>query len=340
MTVPGPELAPKSPAYEPERIGLADFVALVAHIAASRPPDAPEPGRLGPFAREHLRFRHSPTLAYTGADVLALEHLADPPRLPASRPLTLTATFLGLLGAASPLPAHFAAAAVDEDPDEAIFTDLCDIFHHRLYALLYRVLIRLDLLHALTGNERSAWATRLLGITGVHNAAPGQALDLARILLYRGRRGPRALLLILRLDLAPWLGDAALGLREAVHSAITCSDDERTALGRTSTTLGRDALLGTSFRVCAAVFAITIHHLDADGLAAFLPGAPASERLHAVVRNHVADAYDYTVEIHLRPGQRPTCQLGTHRLGARLGQATWLHGQESPVQPLILRRPR
>lgn len=338
MTAPRLEHPPASRALSPERLGRADFIALVAHFAASRPPGAPEPGHPTSFAHEHLRFRHAPTLAFTGADVVDID---DSPRsaLTPSPPITLSATFLGLLGAPSPLPAHFAAAAIDEDPDEPILTELCDIFHHRLYALHYRLAVRLDLLRALTGAERPTWAARLLGLTGASSPDPDRALDLARILLYRGRRGPRTLILILRLELAPWLGDVTLGLREATASTLACSDAERSALGRTASTLGRDLLLGTVFHTRGAAFAITLHHLEPEQLTAFLPGAPANERLHAIVRDHLADAYDYTVELHLRSGKRPTCQLGVDCLSARLGHTTWLRGQTKSPLPLIFRPP-
>jgi type VI secretion system protein ImpH len=327
----------------PEHIGSADFIALVALIAAGRPPGAPEPGQLGPFGREVLRFRHSPALAFAGADHLTLTREAHVPHAP-SRPalapsLTLTASFLGLLGVATPLPAHFAAAAAEEDPDDPLLTELCDIFHHRIYALHYRLALRHDLLLALTGAERDTWAARLLGLTGAPSAAPEPALDLSRVLLYRGRRGPRALLLLLRQGLAPWLGDAALGLREATASVLTSRDDQRSALGRRGTTLGRDLHLGATFRVYGAAFAITIHQLDAGHIDAFLPGAPASERLHELVRGHLAESYDYTVELHPRPGQRPTCQLSAHSPRSPLGQTTWLQGQTKPEAPLTLRRP-
>ena len=323
----------------PDDIGHADFVALVAHLTATRP-GAAEPGHLGPFSREFLRFRHTPSLAFAGAELIALAHEPQSAPSPARAPtLTLSAAFLGLLGAVTPLPAHFAAAAADEDPDEPILRELCDIFHHRLYALHYRLARCHDLLLALTGGERPTWATRLLALTGAQGPDPERALDLARILVYRGRRGPRALLLVLRLELAEWLGDAALGLREATATTLTCRDDQRSALGRSATTLGRDLLLGTTFRVHGPAFAVTVHHLDADQLHAFLPGAPASERLHALLRDHLADAYDYQVELHLRSGQRPTCQLGVSRRGARLGHTTWLKGQTHLPPPLILRHP-
>ncbi|HNB07421.1 MAG TPA: hypothetical protein PKV97_15925, partial [Thauera aminoaromatica] len=39
---------------------------------------------------------------------------------------------------------------------------------------------------------------------------------------------------------------------------------------------------------------------------------------------HLADAYDYTVELPLREGQCPPCQLGVNRHGVGLGHTTWL----------------
>ena len=340
MTSPDPEPT-TIPALPPERIGAADFVALVAHIAETRPAEALEPGAIGSFHREYIRFRHSPSLAFCGADVLTVEtNKDDLTRVPGSTTVTVIATFLGLLGTATPLPAHFAAAATEEDPEEPAFTELCDVFHHRLYALFYHTTLRLDILRGLTGAERSKWAERLLGLAGMSDPNERRALDLARIFVYRGRRGARTLILVLRRELSVWLGDARLGLREAAATDLVCGDDERTCLGRACTTLGRDLLLGATFRGRGTGFAITIHDLDGDGFAACLPGGEANERLHALIRDHHADAFDYAIELHPRPGQRPTCQLGARYPGARLGLGTWLRGQPNPVAPLLLHRSR
>ncbi len=92
--------------------------------------------------QERVRIRPELSLAFPAADVAKVERDGDNQKI--------TATFLGLYGPASPLPAFFTEDLMDEaSGDESVFRDFLDIIHQRLYHLYfecwskYRLLIRI-----------------------------------------------------------------------------------------------------------------------------------------------------------------------------------------------------
>src|SRR5882762_10124157 len=91
---------------------------------------------------EDLRIRPELSFGFPSADVSSIEQRPD------QKGYRLTATFLGLYGVSSPLPAFYTEELLRDESGAA--RDFLDIVHQRLYALLlagwqkYRLFFQLE----------------------------------------------------------------------------------------------------------------------------------------------------------------------------------------------------
>lgn len=76
-------------------------------------------------------FKSSPNLAFPGREIAKLE-VKD-------NQVSMTANFLGLQGAATPLPLHFTEIIVQDDPDDSPLNELLNFFNQRFYEALIRI---------------------------------------------------------------------------------------------------------------------------------------------------------------------------------------------------------
>jgi len=121
-----------------QRYGFFAAVTLLERLT----PDAPRIGGLGPAADEAVHFHHDPSLSFPTSDVSSVKKVqkGDPNNTlgPKRTVYDITCTFLGLTGAASPMPSYFIEEVLHEDPDYPAQREFLDIFHHRILSLFYR----------------------------------------------------------------------------------------------------------------------------------------------------------------------------------------------------------
>lgn len=287
-------------------------------------PAAQPIGHDGPAARERVRVRPSLSLACPPADVESIT-------VEGGR-VQIDATFLGLYGADSPLPSYYAehlAQIRDDRPGERVRAFL-DLFHHRLYSLLFRSWRR----GRFTAGRRAAESplydrvlslvgfSRDLGLGGM--LRPRLAEVRMRALSARTARGLRALL------------ELRLGhpceVRQLELRRVDVPATQRSALGRGNCVLGDTLLVGSSIvdrnKLCVAIRAE-----DFDMYCALLPEGRDREQLDDAMASYMHDPLDYDVEVRLGADHVPAWTLGGQ--GA-LGRTAWLG---RPVPEAVCRFP-
>jgi type VI secretion system protein ImpH len=315
-----------------ERGRRAGFHALIA-LLERLTPSAVRVGEAGPAEREAIRFHHTPSLAFSSADVENIRINEAPELDEGNRPgrrFDVTTTFLGLSGPVSPLPDHFCDELAFEDEDAPMRSRFFDIFHHRLLSLLYRGVSKFN--HAgeyeLGGADR--WSRRILALLGVDafmSEAPAPASDrrlrLAALLVGRGR-GPHALCAALEDDLAEELEEPGrVAIHEFIGSWIDLEDEDKPRLGRSSMQLGRSAILGGRIFDRAARFRVGLGPVSYDIMRRLLPGGDLHGRVGDVVRLVGSRLVDCELEVTVGAGEAPGLRLTTTtRQG--LGRDTWL----------------
>jgi type VI secretion system protein ImpH len=303
------------------------FFALVAMLERLAPQRVPV-GTAGPAVDESIRFRHDPSLTFSAGDVSALE--VDPERVDAP-PFALTTTFLGVSGAASPLPNYLLEEVAHEDPDRPRVRAFLDIFHHRMLSLLVRARSRYQLAGEASATGRDVWALRslaLAGVDGYERARPGplpawRLLRLVPLLATRARTGQMLAAAIEDL-LSEELEGARVEVRQFTGGWATLAEDRRARLGGPTAQLGRTAVLGRRVFDRAGTFRVRIAPLARETHERLMPDGDLHPLVRAMVDLFVRDPLDCELELVLADAVH-AFRLGTPD-PARLGRDTYLAG--------------
>ena len=312
------------------REGFFAVVGLLERLT----PDAARIGANGPAQDEAIRFKHDPALSFSAADVTSVE-LAAPPADPfaasQARPrYELTATFLGLTGAASPLPLHLIEEVLGEE--RAVQRDFLDLFHHRLLSLLFRLVMKYDAPAEYLSDASDEWSKRMLALGGtdvygdVKPKLPVWRLLRLGSLLVSRTRNARTLELALADILAEEIGGARIDVEEFVGAWVTLEAPQLTRLGRANHTLGRDLILGKQVYDRSGKFRVRFSQLDGATYARLLPEGDLHPQVKEIIGRMLDDPLAYELELVLAMGAVPAFELSAAGR-TRLGHNTWLGGR-------------
>lgn len=307
------------------------FFAAV-HLLHRLRDDAVPIGELGPVSREAMRFRHSPDLIFAAGDVAGIR--VDE----AGRP-ELTATFLGLYGAASPLAIHFSEDVIRaEAEDQPTLRAFYDLFHHRLLSLYYRAWKKYRL-HAGFGQHTEDRATkRLLCMVGVDGHGGSTTSGLSRLevlelapLLAMRVRSPR----VLSLALSRLLPGFRVRIEQFVERRAPIDREDRMRLGVSCTTLSQNATLGSHVRDRSARFRVILGPVDYATCESLMPGGARYPTLRKVIEHFSRGTLECEVDIELAEHESPGYALSSAR-GSTLGVNTRLgRGKSSRMRVLL-----
>ncbi|HEX7880720.1 MAG TPA: type VI secretion system baseplate subunit TssG, partial [Candidatus Eisenbacteria bacterium] len=193
---------------EGHRFNLYQAIYLLERAS----PNAVRLGGTGPAGGEALRLRPDVSLGFPAGSIEKIEALDE-------RRWRIEATFFGLYGADSPLPTHWAEDVLHEQSFDTTVRDFLDIFHHRIYSLLYRTWAKYRFTVQYTGNTEDSLTDRLLCLIGLGSpevrAATG--LPVTRLLRWAGLlvQQPRSAA-GLEVLLSDWFGGVPVRLTPAV----------------------------------------------------------------------------------------------------------------------------
>lgn len=296
------------------------FAALIRLIESLVPTTAND---------EVLRFQHEPSPIFHGGEIAALRVL----KVRGALRVEVTTTFLGVVGTVSPLASHFTEAIIRAEADgERATRDFYDVVHHRLLGLLFRTLERASPAWEIRSTQSDRTTTRSLSLLGLaaesSPVSPHGWLASARVL--GTRPGTRA---SLEAGLRASLPGQSFRVCHFVMRDIEVPLPQRTRLGGSNATLGRDARLGRVLQKRSGMIRLETGPANRDALVMFLPGGAYHKRLRSLVATLVP-ALDVELEVVIAPGEEPHAHLdGKTRLGA---SALLMRGS-SLREPLRLR---
>jgi type VI secretion system protein ImpH len=275
-------------------------------------PQLPRIGVDGPPPREPVRIRPSLSLACPPSDLESIE--------PIAQGLRITTTFLGLYGVDTPLPYSYAEhiAGISDDRGGERVRGFLDIFHHRLFSLLYRAWKKSRPV-AVTPGSVDPLHDRVLSLIG-HSEALGLG----------GARRPRlreARLRVLRARTAAGLQTL---LRQRINPPCTVEQLEprwvnvplpqRSRLGGQNSVLGQSLLCGSRIpdrnKICVKLPARRFGEFEQ-----LLPEGDSRQELDEAVASYLRDPLDYVLDVTLPAEEVPPWSVG--KRGA-LGRTAWL----------------
>ena len=316
----------------PQRYAFTQAVRLLRLWA--KPQNARE---LDAFLRGSLRFRSALSLGFAVSDVAALElELPDchggrdtGGAVPAFDKARITATFLGLYGASSPLPKFYTERLLDElAEDGSVIRDFLDIFNSQFFRLhmltssyaypLHRHVVGYD---AKAGRMLMALAS--FGDDSLRLRLPDEQIFLryAGFFFQRTRTASG-----LRAILADASGCADTRIRCNVFRLARIPSAQRLRLGLSAAVLGEEATLGDAVPCYEGKIMLEFDGLDEKTLRGLLPGSRLAGMLHTLIRNYCRQSLEYAVTARLLPNEARALCLGGDDAGrfASLGRDAWI----------------
>jgi type VI secretion system protein ImpH len=325
---------------------------------------APVGGR-GPAARELLRFRPDVSVGFPATDV---RRITPCRRADSEEPLfRVDVTFLGLYGAATPLPLHYAidilrhvdAAEQLAEPGTPLQAadratggaplagstperDFLDILHHRLMSLFYRswTKYRHDVAFGMPGRDvitpyllwligcQPAWDEPLLGVSPV------------RMIRYAGvlTQHPRSAASLEGLLVDYWEG-IPTEVEQFVGRWVTLRGTDLNRVGLASSRLGTDLTVGEQVYDVSGAFNIRLGPMDWSTYLSFLPDAPRYAQTRSLVQLYCPDPLSFSIEIRLGVGEVPETQLSSGADAGRLGYTSWIRTDAIPETSVVFDTP-
>lgn len=245
----------------------------------------------------------------------------------------LSVRFLGMFGPQGALPLHLTETALLWSRRDPSFARFVDIFSTRFLQLFYRAWAdaRPIAQFERMGTDRFQAYLGSFGGVGTpvlrdeHERDPARRQENLRRQI---ARLPFAGLVNSHVKSAARLRQLLRGvfgidveISEWIGTWLPLDDSERTALGRRSSALGSDTILGKMVYTINERFRIRIRCRDLAEYESFLPGAPLSKELADLVFYYVGYRQDFEVELGLEERKAPALQLG--KVG-KLGLTGWL----------------
>jgi type VI secretion system protein ImpH len=316
-----------------------DYFQLL-HLVERIERDAPLVGHLGPAQAERIRLRPTLSLCFPPADLDTAEWrdgLAD-----ADGRLLLTTTFLGLYGSDSPLPTHFTERLLPEQEDDLLVREFLDLFHHRLYCLLYRVWKKYRYYVEFRADGRDPISEVVRGFLGIATAHLDEALGVPAVQLFRYTgllmQRPRSSSGLIGL-LRDFFDEVEFDLEPCVGRWLTIQLADQNRLGLGKCTLGEDFLIGERVFDRSGKFRVKIGPVGFEHYQRFLPPGDRAAELRELVRFYCDDPLDFDVQVTLRGEEVPETPLGERGMLGRLSWTSWLKSQPCEDKSVIFTVP-
>lgn len=300
-----------------------------------------EPGTHGRAANERLLFGVDHSLAFPLSDVSSISEIAaanddGPPRF------RMNVTFLGLHGSGTPLPSYFAEEIARFDAGESVSKAFNDFFHNRLIGLLYRAW-RKHRYHRRYrpggADEFSSWVFSLFGL-GNLEARRSTQVYWPRLLCFAGmlstrNRSPAMMATIIAhaFQLHP------VSIEEWIIRRVPIASDQRSKLARANAQLGKNLVIGSSFRDIQGKIRIVIENLSFARFQDFLPHGAEYHRLRGLVEFMMRDQLAYELQLGLLPKEAHPLTLERGSPG-RLGWSSFLGTKKFTQSRQVLIRVR
>lgn len=316
-----------------------DLFQLI-HLLERIEPTAAPLGEQGPVDHEPLRLRPKLGLSFPPGDIAGADWYENP--LTLNGQLRVTATFLGLYGSDSPLPTHFTENLLDEKEDDVRVRDFLDLFHHRVFSLLYRVWKKYRYYATFRSDGRDPISLVVRGMLGLGTPSLDEQLSVSPVRLFRYAgilaQRPRSAA-GLRGQLQDYFDGVPCDIEQCVGRWLTIQPNDRNVLGLAKCTLGRDFLLGERVFDRAGKFRIKLGPVGFDDYTRFLPNSEATAELAEVTRFFCEDPFDFDVQLTLRGDEVPETPLGEHQFLGRLSWTSWLKSQPCEDKSVIFNTP-
>lgn len=272
-----------------------------------------------------IRIRPKLALSFPPGDIDRIDYIEndDHPYF------QVTATFLGLYGAASPLPTFYTEDLIyEKNEDESVSRDFLDIINQRLYQLVYQGWLKYRQYFQVVEEKSAISLERLYCLVGLGTRAlQAEQDDNYQLLRYIGlmTQFPRS-----AAGLKAMLTDALSGLPLTITPCIPRTAgipmEQQCHLGTSGCSMGMNSYMGEEIEDRMGKLGIRIGPLEQADFLRFTPGNEGYKRLVSLTTMYLTDPLVLEVELVLAANQAETVCLGDPVRGS-LGVTTWVFSE-------------
>lgn len=274
-----------------------------------------------------IRVRPALNLGFAAADIDRIDAVEEDDQTR----YEVTANFLGLYGASSPLPTFYTEDLITEaGKDESVSRDFLDIIHHRLYDIYFQCWQKYRQFLQVSEDENEFYIERLYCLLGLGPKELRRGvLNAKELIRYIGlfTQFPRSavgLKTLLR-DAVP---DVPIELVPCVMRMAKIPQAQRMNVGMSGSQLGVDTFVGEEIEDRMGKFQIQIGPLKQADFLRFTAGKPDFDRLTALVEIFITEPLEYEIELILMENQAQTVCLGDS-IRSVLGVTSWVFSESS-----------
>lgn len=306
-------------------------------------PTAARVGNQGPARDEIVRLRPALSFGFPVSDIESAEWAED---AAARGRLAITLTFLGLYGSNSPLPAHFTEALLlaKDDPDEYLKDELVrgflDIFHHRVYSLLYRVWLKYRYYATFQKDGHDPISEIIRGFLGLGTAALDDKMRVNPVRLFRYAgllsQKPRSTAGLIA-QLSDYFSGIGVDVEQCVGRWLRIDVTDQNRIGERNSTLGVDLLLGEQKFDRSGKFRVKLGPVGFAEYCNFLPPGDGARDLAALVTFYTEDPLEFDLQLTIRGDEVPETPLEGPGMLGRLSWTSWLKSKPCDDKSVIFR---
>ena len=255
----------------------------------------------------HYHFKTNPSLASPSTDVDAF-HLEQQGKSIAAY---FTVNFIGLMGAASPLPVHYTERLLQDDQDEQTLLAFYDFFNQRLIELRYRIWQKYHYLHSYRLDGQDPISRYLMSAAGLTDLSPDMAgLPLQSLYPFLPMLLGKS---VNKQHVARVVQEYFQFTHVVLHenqlrrSPIPLSN--RLLMGKQACQLGMDSVIGAS--IYDRQYQVSVHIYLANPLL-FLPYQPMFPRLVALLRYVLRAPLQFDIQLHSEAQLPPILSRSAH----------------------------
>lgn len=261
-----------------------------------------------------LTFKGNPSLSFAKSELSSVVFIETD----SGTNVELMLNFLGLFGAASPLPAHYCEMVLESADNDGELRAFLDLFNHHLQRMVYPIWKkqRYYLVHQRDLSDK--FSKYMLSILGMYSDTQlkSSGLDFQKLLPYIGllsmkQKSAGTLLAILR----HYLEHDDLEIVQCIRMKSEIPSWQRFALGEKNCSLGSDLLVGESVVNNGAKFQILLKNVSWNGLYVYSLHGKKMKELEALIDLALNEPLEYELCLEVNKSEVKPFVLSQHYLG-------------------------
>ena len=262
------------------------------------------------------------SLAFPEADIRNIQ------RNPDNR-FTLTATFFSLYGTTSPLPTFYTEQLIqDDDLDSEEVKCLLDIFHNRLYHVLFRAWSKSRVFEQFAEYQDDTYTDALYGFIGLAIKDVREKIPNHQYLFRYASHwvSDNKSVWSLKRFLSDYF-KVPFDVFSFFPAIQEIPQEQYCLIGESNHQLSETAYLGSQFKSNSNSLLISIGPLNAELFPSFLANTENINRLKLLLQLYIKEPFSYFIEVILDKGYFKPIRLACETTSI-LGVASWLSPQK------------